>query len=236
MSQQTAVKRTASVVLATIACTALDAAAGDPSPKTPDPFEVATINVEQNATDGNTEVVMTALAGDEGLRVLRIRTPDGRLVVKARSPDPTVMGQREFAFESPEPEGEAILAAYPEGWYTFKGVSVTGERFRSRARLSHQLPAATVILHPAQDAEVGADSLTIQWSAVPGSAQYVIELENESADPEQVLTFNVPSSQTEFEVPPSLLVPGADYQVGIAVIGSNGNVIVTETTFTTAED
>lgn len=236
MSRQTAVKRTASVALATIACTALEAAAGHPSPKSPSPFEVATINVEQNATDVDTEVVMTALAGDEGLRVLRIRTPDGRLVVKARSPDPSVMGQREFAFESPEPEGEAILAAYPEGWYTFEGVSVTGERFRSRARLSHQLPAATVILHPPQDAEVGADSLTIQWSAVPGSVQYVIELENESADPEQVLTFNVPSSQTEFEVPRSLLVPGADYQVGIAVIGSNGNVIVTETTFTTAKD
>ena len=85
------------------------------------PFEVATINVEQNATDGDTEVVMTALAGDEGLRMLRIRTPDRRLVVNAMSPDPSVMGQREFAFESPEPEGEAILAAYPEGWYTFEG-------------------------------------------------------------------------------------------------------------------
>ena len=236
MSQQAAAKRTATAALATIACTFLDAAAGDHSSKSADPFEVATINVEQNATDGDTEVVMTALAGDEGLRVLRIRTPDGRLVVKAHSPDPSVMGQREFAFESPEPEGEAILAAYPEGWYVFEGVSVTGERFRSRARLSHQLPAATVILHPAQDAEVGLDSLTIQWSAVPGSAQYVIELENESADPEQVLTLNVPASQTDFEVPASLLVPGADYQVGIAVIGGNGNVVVTETTFTTAED
>ena len=174
-----------------------------------DPFEVATINVEENATDGDTEVMMTALAGDEGLRRLRIRTPDRRPVVNARSPDPSVMGQREFAFESPEPEGEAILAAYPEGWYTFNGMSVTGERFWSRARLSHQLPAQTVILHPAQDSGVGTDSLTIQWSDVPGSAQYVIELENESADPEQVLTFNVPPSQTEFEVPTSLLVPGA---------------------------
>ena len=236
MSRQAAVKRTATIVFATFACMSLDPAVGDDSPKSPTPFEVATINVEQNATDGDTEVVMTALAGDEGLRRLRIRTPDLRVVVNASSPDPTIMGQREFAFESPEPEGEAILAAYPEGWYTFNGVSVTGERFRSRARLSHQLPAQTVILHPAQDSEVGTDSLTIQWSEVPGSAQYLIELENESADPEQVLTFNVPASQTEFEVPPSLLVPGADYQVGIAVIGSNGNVVVTETTFTTAED
>jgi hypothetical protein len=235
MSPQAAVKRTATVAFAIIACTSLDAPADGQSPTRPGPFEIATINVEQNATDGDTEVVMTALAGDEGLSLLRIRTPDGRLVVKARSPDPSVMGQREFAFESPEPEGEAILAAYPEGWYTFEGVSVSGERFRSRARLSHQLPPATVILHPAQDAEVG-DSLTIQWSAVPGSAQYVIELENESADPEQALTLNVPASQTEFEVPPSVLVPGADYQVGIAVIDANGNVVVTETTFTTAED
>ena len=143
------------------------------------------------------------------------------------------MGLREFVFESPEPPGEAILAAYPEGTYTFTGVSSIGERFRGQAVLSHELPAPVTILHPAQDAQVGTGSLTIQWSAVTGISEYVIEFENESADPEQILKVNVPASQTSFEIPSSMLAPGADYQVGVWTIATNGNVSIAETTFST---
>ena len=210
--------------------------AGTP-PRQPPPsaFEFVTINVEQNATDGDTEVVITAKAGDEGLHTLSIKTPDRRHVAHVLSLDRSVMGLREFAFESPEPDGEAILAAYPEGTYTFSGVSSTGERFRSQAKLSHDLPAPVTILHPGQDAQLGTDSLTIQWSAVPGIREYVIEFENESADPEQILNVNVPASQTSFEIPSSMLAPGSDYQVGVWTIGTNGNISVVETTFSTVD-
>lgn len=200
----------------------------------PTEFEVATIVVEQNATDADTEIVIEVLGGDEGLKLLRIRTPDGWRVLQLSSLDPTVMGIREFAFESPESEGEAILAGYPEGRYTLCGVSVSGERFKSTAQLSHQLPEATVISNPAEDSVVGTDALMIEWSAVLGVAEYVIEFENESMDPEQVLTVNVPADTTSFEVPPGLLTPGSDYQVGVATVGENGNVAVVETTFSTA--
>ena len=84
---------------------------------TPSPFEEASLIVEQNATDGDTEVVIFGVAGDEGLRLLRIKSPDGRKVATLLAPDPTTLGIREFLFESPEPPGEAILAAYPEGRY-----------------------------------------------------------------------------------------------------------------------
>lgn len=196
-------------------------------------FEFVTIHVEQNATDGDTEVVISAKAGDEGLHTLSIKTPDRRHVAHVLSLDRSVMGLREFVFESPEPPGEAILAAYPEGTYTFTGISSTGERFRGRAELSHQLPAAVTILHPAEDAVIGTDSLTIRWSSATDISEYVVEFENESADPEQILRVNVPASQTSFEIPTSLLVPGADYQVGVWTVGTNGNVSVTETTFST---
>ncbi|MGH8311005.1 MAG: hypothetical protein ACRETX_14565, partial [Steroidobacteraceae bacterium] len=83
------------------------ASAGPPRPA-PAPFEVASIIVERNATDGDTEVVLEALGGDDGLVYLAIRTPHGRPVVLLASPDRTVMGLREFKFESPEPEGDAI--------------------------------------------------------------------------------------------------------------------------------
>lgn len=203
--------------------------------RTPEPseFEFVTIHVERNATDGDTEVVIAAKAGDEGLHTLSIKTPDRRHVAHVLSLDRSVMGLREFVFESPEPSGEAILAGYPEGTYTFSGVSTTGERFRGQATLSHQLPEPAIILHPTEDAKVGTGFLTIQWSAVTGISEYILEFENESAAPEQILRVNVPASQTSFEIPSSMLVPGADYQVGVWTVGTNGNVSVTETTFST---
>jgi hypothetical protein len=205
-------------------------------PNPPSEFEFVTINVEQNATDGDTEVVISAKAGDEGLHTLSIRTPEGRHVAHVLSLDRSVMGLREFVFESPEPEGEAILAAYPEGTYTFTGVSSIGERFRGEAVLTHVLPAATTILHPAQDAEVGFDSLIIEWSAVPGIREYVLEFENESVDPQQTLRVNLPPSQTSFVIPTTMLVQGAAYQVGVWTVSSSGNISVTETTFSTRSD
>jgi hypothetical protein len=226
--------RVASCALAATLATWLGASAALADTLEPTPFETATLFVERNATDGDTEIVMEALAGDEGLRRLRIRSPDGRTIIDVSSDDPSVMGMREFAFESPEPPGEAILAAYPEGWYTFTGVSVSGERFRSRARLSHQLPHATTIVSPQEEEKIGiAEGLRIQWSAVPRAVQYIIELENESVDPEQALTFNVPPEQTSLELNRVLLKRESQYQISVAVVHPNGNIVVTETVFET---
>jgi hypothetical protein len=224
----------ATLLALALASTAVQAG-GRHRPPPPSEFEFATINVEQNATDGDTEVVITAKAGDEGLVRLAVRSPDGRHVAFVSSPDRSTQGLREFAFESPEPEGEAILASYPEGTYVFTGTSTTGERFRGTAVLSHELPAPVTILNPGQDAEVPSDALTILWSAVPGIREYVVEFENESADPEQVLRVNLPAEATSFEVPASMLVPGADYQVGVWTVGEDGNVSVVETTFSTED-
>jgi len=228
--------KASALAVAIAAVLVLDAAeAGARKHKAPSEFEFVTINVEQNATDGDTEIVISAKAGDEGLHTLSIVTPDRRHVAHVLSLDRSVMGLREFVFESPEPEGEAILAGYPEGTYTFTGISTIGERFRGKAVLSHELPAPVTILHPQQDAALPADALTIQWSAVPGIREYVVEFENESADPEQVLKVNVPASQTSFQVPSSMLVPGASYQVGVWTVATSGNISVVETSFSTTD-
>lgn len=232
MRATSAARRTATLLFSALATAALPANAGN-GHRSSTEFEFATINVEQNATDGDTEIVITAKPGDEGLKFLTIHAPGGRTVGQVFSLDRTIMGLREFVFESPEPEGETILAAYPEGVYTFVGMSTTGERFKSRARLSHRLPAATTIINPIEDSEVVADSLTIQWSAVPGVREYILEFENESADPEQSLRVNLPPDQTSFDVPAAMLVPGADYQVGVATVSENGNVVFVEVSFST---
>jgi hypothetical protein len=136
-------------------------------------------------------------------------------------------------FESPEPPGEAILAAYPEGRYRFHGVTHGGERFAGTARLSHELPPATVIVSPADGASIPPGPLLIQWPAVPDAVQILVELENESADPEQVLTFNLPAHATSFEVPAALMSPAANYQLSHGTVAGNGNRVFVEVGFET---
>jgi hypothetical protein len=197
-------------------------------------FETVSLCVERNATDADTEIVLQAVPADDGLRHFEVRAPDGRRVFAFSSADPSVLGIREFELESPEPAGDRILAAYPEGSYRFAGQTHAGLLFFSKARLSHQMPDPAVIIAPIEGEEIPLSDLTIRWSPVPGVSQYVLELENESADPEQSLSLNLPADVTSFTVPANWLVPGSEYQVGIATIAPNCNIVFVESTFQTA--
>ncbi len=211
------------------------AAAKHPRPKPVSPFEIAEIHVEANATDGDTEVVIIAKGGNDGFRQFTVRAPDGRYIVSTFSLDPTVKGQRELLFESPEPPGDQILAAYPRGVYYFKGQTHEGERFAGTARLSHLLPPAAVITNPTHESEVPLAPLIIEWAPLTGVSQILLELENESADPEQVLTYNLTAAATRFEVPAHLLAPGASYQLSIGTVAANGNRVFSEIEFETQQ-
>ena len=111
----------------------------------PAPFAVASVYLEQNATDGDAEVVFTATGGKEGLAKLTVVAPGGRTVIDFSAPDAsTSLGIRQFRFETPEPQDvKSLMSAYPEGVYTFAGATAAGERFQGKAMLSHKLPAPT---------------------------------------------------------------------------------------------
>jgi hypothetical protein len=220
---------------ATVASASVALADGERKPQTRSGFDSLSVCVERNATDDDTEIVVNVVPGDDGLAHLQMHAPDRRRVFTFSSPDPTILGFREFHLESPEPEGDRILAAYPRGKYYFWGQTHSREKFFGSALLSHELPAETVIIAPAQGSAVPPSALTIQWSPVPGITQYLLELENESADPEQSLAFNLGPDVTQFEVPAALLAPGAEYQVGVATVHPNCNVVFVETTFSTTQ-
>ncbi len=65
-------------------------------------FSELRMTLEQNATDGDTEVVLFAQGGDVGLDRLEITAPDGRRVAKFDG-DGRGIGIREFLLESAEP-------------------------------------------------------------------------------------------------------------------------------------
>lgn len=197
-------------------------------------FAVASLHLEQNVTDGDGEVVFEVTGRADGLTKLNVVSPAGRSVIDFTAPTASTLGMREFRFESPEPEDiKTLTSAYPEGAYTFTGVTASGAKLRGRATLSHKLPPPVSLLRPKADAEgVVAKNLQIAWTPVANLAAYIVYIEQ--PDLGVSITARLPGSVAAFAVPDGFLRPGTAYQLGIGTVTDVGNVSFVETTFTTA--
>ncbi len=198
------------------------------------PFAVANVHFEQNATDGDVEVVFEAKGGKEGLAKLSVVSPDGRTVVDFTAPDASTLGMRQFRFESPEPKDvNSLKSAYPEGMYTFTGTTASGVKLQGKTTLSHKLPATVSFLQPKAEAQgVGTKSLTITWTPVKNVSAYIVYIEQDELDVS--ITAKLPGSVASFAVPEGFLAPGTEYMLGIGAVTNEGNVSYVETAFTTA--
>ena len=205
-----------------------------PSGEPAAPFAVASVHFEQNATDGDVEVVFDVKGGDDGLTSLAVTAPDGRRVVAISAPDTSTMGLRQFRFESPEPtDVDRLTAAYPEGVYVFAGTTVAGDRYASEATLSHRLPPAAAVVTPPDEAEgVAMRGLRITWSPVPDAAGYIVTIEQPDLGFD--LTVTLPGSAVSFAVPDGVLQPGHGYTLALGTVLAGGNASFVETTFATA--
>jgi hypothetical protein len=199
------------------------------------PFPIASVHLEQNATDRDMEVVFEVQGGQDGLAELSVVSPDGRPVVAFRAPDASTLGIRQFRFESPEPrDAKSLKAAYPEGVYAFSGKMASGATLVGTATLSHRLPATTTFVKPAPAAEnVTVKDLGISWSAVKGVASYVVSIKQKELHVS--ITALLPGSSTSFTVPQGFLLPGRQYEMAIGTVTREGNSSYVETTFTTAK-
>jgi hypothetical protein len=199
------------------------------------PFALADIHFEQNVTDGDVEVVFEVKAGDEGLARLAVISPDGQTVIDFTAPKAPTLGIRQFRFESPEPKDiESLKAAYPEGTYTFDGVTATGDRLHGTASLNHTLPAAVSILQPSADARgVAVKDMEIAWTSAKNPAACIVEIEQDEL--EVSIKVKLPGSASRFVVPNGFLFPAKKYELGIGAVSDKGNISFVETTFTTSE-
>src|SRR5881296_2029158 len=182
-------------------------------------FTVASVRLEQNATDGDFEVVFEIKGGTEGLAKLTVVSPDGRTVIDFTAPDAsTLLGMRQFRFETPEPRDvKSLTSAYPEGAYTFAGATAAGERLQGKATLSHTLPATVSFLRPGADVRVvGGKNLKIAWTPVKNVAAYMIKIKQSKLGVD--LTSTLPGSVTTFTVPDGFLRPGTQYQLEIGTV------------------
>ncbi len=199
-------------------------------------FSELRVVLEQNATDGDSEVVLFAKGQDDGLNKLTVLSPYGEVVAKFKG-DKEGVGIREFLFESAEPPGlDLVLASFPEGIYKFRGRTVEGDRLRGFAYLSHEVAPQTVIQAPANGATVSRDNVVVSWVAIPEAVVYIVEVKNEVT--ENALLVEVPvtaddSTVLSFDVPKAWLESGTEHQVAVGVKTSTGNLTNVESTFYT---
>jgi hypothetical protein len=200
----------------------------------PEPFAHASVRFEQNATDGDVEVVYEIKGGDEGLAMLRVISPDDRPVIDFKAPDASTMGIRQFRFESPEPKDvESLKAAYTEGIYKFSGATADGKEYYSEESLSHDLPAVVSFIWPEPEADgVSIKDLEITWTPVEDVSGYIVEIEQEEMAVN--ILVKLPGSLNMFAMPNGFLVHGVEYTLSIGTESEEGNLSFVETSFITA--
>jgi hypothetical protein len=233
------------IALLTTYCTSREGGQESVSPATsvalePPPdseaFEVAEVRFEQNATDGDVEVVFEVNGGDAGLMKLQIVGPDGRIVADFTAPDSSTMGIRSFRMESPEPQDiSALKSAYPEGTYKFVATDSEGTEFWNESTLSHTLPGTAGFLSPEEEAEgVPVEGLEISWTPAEGVTAYIVEVEIEGDRLDDNISVKLPGSATSFAVPENFLRSAQEYKIAIGTVSEEGNLSFVETTFVTA--
>lgn len=202
----------------------------------PLPFDKANVCFEQNATDGDAEIVFEIKAGDVGLTELKVVSPDGRTVVNFSAPDVTTLGIRQFLFESPEPKDIlGLKAAYPDGEYKFTGLAIDGNKYETRTKLSHKLPGIITFLNPLPESKnTSIRDFKIIWSSVEDVVSYIIEIDQDELNFN--MTTKISGDKTEFILPDGILVGDKEYKLAIGAIMRNGNSSYRETTFSTRDD
>ena len=195
-------------------------------------FSELALTLERNATDGDTEVVIFAKGQDTGLKRLTVTAPNGRTVAAFQGSQRGI-GIREFVLESAEPPDlDAVLSSFPEGEYQISGRTVDGECIKGTVSLSHQIAPETTLLTPGDEEAVSTNQLVLSWAPVPGAERYIVELNNEDTGGEN--TFTVFPPTTSLAIPAHFLQPGSEYQFGVGVKATNGNITFVERTFFTA--
>lgn len=193
-------------------------------------FDSLSIFIEYNVTSDDAEIGIEAEPETEsGLKSFTVLAPNLRKVVNLRASSRFRGIQNIADLEGPALPGLAILDVFPEGKYYFFATATDGERFFGTAELSHELTDPTSFLSPTDGAVVSPSGFTIEWTPVEGAERYLLEIENETDDLGNLI--ELPGDVTSFEVPASLLAPGAEFQSAVNAIGDNGNIVQVEVAY-----
>ncbi len=198
-------------------------------------FEHLAVRVEQNATDGDFEIVFEATGGATGLANLKVTAPDGRTVLEFAAPN-TKLGIRTIRLETPEPKSLAGLQAdFPAGVYSFRASTVSGTAVSGTANLSHKLPGTATLIRPrADEGDVPISGLRMKWDAPKNLSSCLVTIEHDESGV-KVAQAVLAGGARAYLVPDGVLLPGNRYKVSIGTVLVEGNASFVETAFTTAK-
>ncbi len=176
-----------------------------------------------SATDQDAEVTIGIETPDHPIDSLVIIGPGGRTVANVRSHDH--LGLAEVELESAEPSVEEVQRAYPEGVYRFLGRSVDGYLLHGRAKITHDVVAATDFFNfsPCGEEEVDPrSSVMIAWNTVAGAAggyEIIIEQDDTGGN----LRVTQGPDRTSFVIPDGFLATGLEYEIEMKSVTATGN-------------
>jgi hypothetical protein len=195
------------------------------------PFADAQVFFELNSTDNDLGLQLF-LDTDDGWKRVRVLDPSRQDMLEFETAGRlSHLGLTELRFESSEPSPEEVLSLFPAGEYRFRGRTVDGEQLASNATLSHDFNTPPT-MSPSNGETVDPKNTVVEWNA-PGAEQVEVIIEQD--DREDVLDITLSGSVRRLRVPAQFLVPGLEYKIEILSIGENGNRVITESTFQTAD-
>jgi len=193
------------------------------------PFDEAEVFFEFNTTDN--DLGFQVFLDAEGWKRVSLTNPAGNSVGRILADGKLAeIGITELRFESAEPSPAEVLARFPAGNYTFRGLTVDGVSLLSRVRLSHRFLARPSIT-PRNGQVVDPRNTVVRWNA-PGAE--LVEIIIEHPDLGHNFDVIVSGSTTRLTVPPQFLRRGKEYKIEILSIAENGNRTIVESTFRTA--
>jgi hypothetical protein len=195
------------------------------------PFADAQLFFELNSTDNDLGLQLF-LDTDDGWKRVRVLDPSRNDVIEFETAGRlSRLGLTELRFESAEPSPQEVLALFPPGQYRFRGRTVEDDQLASNATLSHDFPPAPTIT-PSSGEVVDPEDLVVRWTA-PEAERVEIIIEQDEL--EDVFDVIFSGETNRLRIPRQFLQPGLEYKIEILSIAENGNRVISEGTFKTAE-
>jgi hypothetical protein len=212
------------------------------------PFSKTKIIIEVNATAGDAGIQIFVDA--TGWTRLEVFDPNGQKVFDASASGSVGrQGVTELFFESAEPSFDELplhelFFRFPEGMYTFVGMTDDGKSLKGQAAFTHNIPDGPVIDSPREGALVNsAVPVVIGWQLVtdpfPGTdlpvriLGYQAIVERVKPQPLRVFSVDLPATATQVTVSPEFLQAKAEYNVEVLAIEAGGNQTISERRFKT---
>jgi hypothetical protein len=196
-------------------------------------LEEAEFFIEYNASDKDAGVQV--FLDGEGWDWLEIFNPAGKKIYRFNADnDAKRIGITELFFESSEPSFDALpfadlLKLYPEGVYEFSGQMTNGDKFESKTKFTHMVPAAPVV-SPKAHSVVDPKKAVISWKPVtkPKGIKIVsYQVIVERNDPLRVLDVTLPPAASKIQIPAEFLEYDTPYQFEVLAKEESGNQTIT---------